>query len=275
MSTEQQPSDRRINDRAFTARLKQVLGLRDFIVRELSPDQKRASADVLTLEGLYPLTYARTGREPSADEWSTLEQRFFDLNLLLDPDSRKKFALREFPTLVIHVAIYSLAASLAALFIAVYPDLIPTSTVFTQSTVVLPSFVAWNVCLGILGSIAFISVNALSMQADVTFDITNVRFVLLRIVLGALFGVLISLPVGYNGFYSFCKDLAASGKAIEATQIYSSQVVYLLLPFLAGFSASLFMTIISKFITGVQSLFGIDGSKTATQVQPQPKSIMG
>jgi hypothetical protein len=70
----------------------------------------------------------------------------------------------------------------------------------------------------------------------------------------------------------------------DTTGINSSQALYLLLPFLVGFSASLFMTVISKFIAGVQSLFGVEGPRSSTlqpgqpataSTLPAPRSMMG
>jgi hypothetical protein len=54
--------------------------------------------------------------------------------------------------------------------------------------------------MGAIGSVAFIGMNALSVQQDVTFDLNNDRLMVLRIVLGALFGIVLTLPFGFTQF---------------------------------------------------------------------------
>jgi hypothetical protein len=287
MSTsEEKPEIQSINicDKRFMTRVGQVLALRDFIVREMQEAQK-SDATRLSCDALYAFKLVRAGREPTVLEWNILETKFYDLNALIMPDQRKKFILSQFPLVIIYVALGSLALSMASLLCAVYPKFLVIAVDNDhQMFIRMLAFVLWTICLGALGSIAFISVNALSMQSDATFDVTNTRFVLLRIILGALFGVLIALPVGYEEFCRFCSTLASPATA-GSTGINSSQALYLLLPFLVGFSASLFMTIISKFIAGVQSLFGVEGPRNAAPQQgapapaasglPAPRSIMG
>ena len=274
-----------IGEARFVKRVAQVLALRDFIVREMQDDQKSIPTK-LACDGLYAFRFGRAGREPTVSERNSLESKFYDLNDLITSEQRKKFILSQFPLVIIYVALGSLALSMASLFFAVYPKFLGVLVgPGDPSFIKMLAFVLWTICLGALGSIAFISVNALSMQSDATFDVTNTRFVLLRIILGALFGVLIALPVGYEEFWLFCNKLASTSTPTGPTGIDSSQALYLLLPFLVGFSASLFMTIISKFIAGVQSLFGVEGPGNPSPQQgqaaqskstlPGPRSMMG
>jgi hypothetical protein len=272
MGTSTQPPDAQsieIGDARFMKRVAQILALRDFIVREMQ-DVQKSMPTRLACDGLYAFRFGRAGRDPVATEWNCLESKFYDLNDLITSEQRKKFILSQFPLVIIYVAIGSLAISMVSLFFAVYPKFLVTPTDDYPTFIRMLAFVLWTICLGALGSIAFISVNALSMQSDATFDVTNTRFVLLRIILGALFGVLIALPVGYEEFWRFCDKLASPSAGSAPTGINSSQALYLLLPFLVGFSASLFMTIISKFIAGVQSLFGVEGPRNAALQQGQP-----
>jgi hypothetical protein len=161
-----------------------------------------------------------------------LGNKFIILNLLLADEQRRKFILRQYPTFIIYVAILSFGMSLISFGWAVFPWFLarPYATALStflgvemeiaDNSIILFSFMMWNICVGALGSIAFISVNALSMQSDATFDITNARFVMLRVVLGALFGVLIALPIGIEAFATLCGRIAelkvadlVSGKA--------------------------------------------------------------
>jgi len=61
----------------------------------------------------------------------------------------------------------------------------------------LACYFLWTACLGAIGAIAFLSMNALSIQQDVTFDLTNKSLLAVRIVLGSLFGVVLRFPLGF------------------------------------------------------------------------------
>ena len=212
-----------IGDARFVKRVAQVLALRDFIVREMQDDQKSMPTK-LACDGLYAFRFGRAGREPTVSEWNSLESKFYDLNDLITSEQRKKFILSQFPLVIIYVALGSLALSMASLFFAVYPKFLGVlAAPGYPSFIKMLAFVLWTICLGALGSIAFISVNALSMQSDATFDVTNTRFVLLRIILGALFGVLIALPVGNEEFWLFCNKLASTSTPTGPTGIDSAK----------------------------------------------------
>ena len=121
-------------------------------------------------------------------------------------------------------------------------------------------YATWLMVLGAVGSTAYIGMNVLSVQEDVTFDLTNRRLMVMRIVLGALFALILTLPFGFAGFVDFCKEIAKIGSADTAakpdTSVLSQQAVLLLLPFILGFSTSLVIMILNQLIEGVQAFFG-------------------
>jgi hypothetical protein len=71
----------------------------------------------------------------------------------------------------------------------------------------------WTSCLGGLGAISFLAVNSLAIQNDLTFDISNEMLVVMRIVLGALFGCIVSLPFGYQYFKDFASWVIGGGRS--------------------------------------------------------------
>jgi predicted MFS family arabinose efflux permease len=79
--------------------------------------------------------------------------------------------------------------------------------IYRSEQVAFVSFLIWVAALGGVGSIAFIGMNALAVQDDATFDITNTKLIALRIALGALFGAVLTLPVGYPSFLAFLNEL--------------------------------------------------------------------
>jgi hypothetical protein len=129
-------------------------------------------------------------------------------------------------------------------------------------------YLFWLLGLGAVGAIAFVGVNAISIQSDVTFDITNRRLLAMRIVLGALFGAMLTLPWGFDSFILFCKSIAKatdeSNNARAATTSITTEeskaltfgAVMLLLPFILGFSTSLVILILNRLVEGVGIFFG-------------------
>ncbi len=109
--------------------------------------------------------------------------------------------------------------------------------------------------------------NALSVQDDMTFDPTNKRLTMLRISLGALFGLVLALPFGFTDFVTFCHGLVnvngnatsrLSDVALPAGQI-AKQALMLLLPFVLGFSTSLVILVLNRLVDAVQSFVGKAG----------------
>jgi hypothetical protein len=93
----------------------------------------------------------------------------------------------------------------------------------TMSWITFAAFLGWLLAIGALGAIAFILVNALGIQADPTVDVTNRDATWFRVLLGALFSVILTLPFGYPSF-------------TQVLRIDAKHAVLLLMPFLFGFS---------------------------------------
>jgi NO-binding membrane sensor protein with MHYT domain len=116
---------------------------------------------------------------------------------------RRRFVLGAVPGFLawLPMGLTLFAMTSLILAIAAYgSDLLHTGSVGLN---VLPFYLGWLMSLGAIGAIAFIGMNALSIQEDITFDLTNRRLIILRIALGALFGLVITLPFGFNQFVFF------------------------------------------------------------------------
>ncbi|GLR88894.1 hypothetical protein GCM10007857_56070 [Bradyrhizobium iriomotense] len=128
----------------------------------------------------------------------------------------------------------------------------------------------WLMALGALGSIAYISMNALSLQKSITFDIGNQKLLVIRIMLGAMFGLILALPFGFGGFEHFIQTLDAikattSSGATTATDAKMAatlsaedamMAVTLLMPFVFGFSTTLVLIIINRLLDAIGVIFG-------------------
>jgi len=84
---------------------------------------------------------------------------------------------------------------------------------------------------------------------------------LLRISLGALFGLVLALPFGVRDFLDFCRNIAAESSvtlasADSAAGKVTKQALMLLLPFVLGFSTTLVILVLNRLVDAVQSFFG-------------------
>ncbi len=118
--------------------------------------------------------------------------------------------------------------------------------------------------------------NALSIQDDITFDLTNTRLLLLRVALGSLFAVVLTLPFGYAEFLTFCARvaqpfqelIAKPGSEPTAASVLTKEALFLLLPFVLGFSTSLVILILNQMVEAAQVFFG---RRPASPTVPSPR----
>jgi hypothetical protein len=234
-----------IGDPAFMNQLNQMIALRSFLIKQAIPVTSSRS-----LVPLNTLRFKRNGRFPTTDEWAELEQQTERLFGLVNEPLRRKFLSSQIPRWVPTTAI-SLGVLAITAFLA--------SEVFTV-LIVPVTFLVWVAALGAIGSIAFIGMNALAVQDDATFDLTNDKLIILRIVLGALFGTVLTLPFGDLSYLKFIleagrTDLPPPGVETPKTELLQ-QAIMLLLPFILGFSTNLVIMILNRFVEAVQSFFG-------------------
>jgi hypothetical protein len=250
------PSDQ-ISDLNFIEDLGRLKDLRSFLIREVVISED-ARAD-LTFGSLNLLSYSRDGRPPTEQEWAQVEKLTQALFGLLTGPLRRRYIVGGIPTWVSLVPIVFAAVGVTALVLAVLSG--------PGAVQILPFYIVWLVCLGAVGSIAFIAMNALSVQDDATFDLTNDRLMILRIVLGGLFALVITLPLGFEGFVTFVENIT-SGTGRGSDSIVS-EAPLLLLPFVLGFSTTLVILILNRLVEAVQSFFGRgSGSNGQPGVKP-------
>src|SRR5262249_54307409 len=169
----------------------------------------------------------------------------FELMKLLDGEERRKVQIKFISNILLEgVALSLLAVSILSLMIALLIGEHPR-------VLFLLCVICWLAATGALGATAFIYVNALSIQVDPTADITSLTLVTMRLILGALFAVMLALPFGYQAFHSFSESVS-SGERMTPTD-----TVLLLLPFIMGFSTPLVLAVLGRFIQSARALFGL------------------
>jgi len=242
-------SELAIGDETFCKYVDRLKELHNFLYQEAVPVNP---SDAISLEmgNLSALFFHANGRPPTALEWNQVERQTQTIFLLLTPALRRKFLMGGTPWIVAWMPVYflgiaavSLVAAVAIIRFAINPFWI------------LPVYLVWLATLGATGALAFIGMNALSIQDDITFDLTNTRLMLLRVALGALFAVVLTLPFGYEEFLSFCNGIAVPFSTVKASAL-TKQAVFLLQPFVLGFSTSVVILILNQMVDAVQTFFG-------------------
>jgi hypothetical protein len=251
------PPEDLIGDGYFMRDLDRLRELRSFLIQEAV----RVPADdagALSFGHLNLLRYSPDGRAPTEEEWSNVERLTQTLFGALTDPLRKRFVLGAIPRWVsllpLALSGVALASLVAAIFTLGSATLHPTAA----ATRVLPCYLVWLMSLGAIGAVAFIGMNALSVQQDVTFDLTNTRLMVLRIVLGSLFGLVLTLPFGFTAFLAFASGiLGAQATELKGSGVtVTTQAVTLLAPFVLGFSTSLVIMVLNRLIDSVQAFFG-------------------
>ena len=246
-----------INDYQFITELNRLRKLRGFLNNEavfvgLSSDQAKTLATLFTLKDWYG------GRSPTTFEWQNVDffnQLFFSI---LTEAQRRRFMLDDIPNGFSLLPIIFACGALASLLGSVIlPRLFASDSL--QILSVLSCFLFWLISLGAMGSISFIGMNALSVQHDITFDLLNARLINLRVALGALFALVLTLPFGLNGFISFVTAISTGTTA----NLSAASGLMLVLPFLLGFSTSLVIMILNRMLEAAQSFFGKTMAPTA------------
>jgi hypothetical protein len=240
-----------INDEFFVRDLDRLKVLRSFLIQQAvgTDVQKPAS---LAFGALNRLKFHPAGRMPTEAEWSQIEELTQKLFGMLTPPLRHKFLMGAIPWWLTSLPVVFGATAVISLILAVI-----ASRTAQNPGPILPYYILWLGALGATGSIAFIGMNALSIQDDATFDLTNGRLMVLRIAIGALFGSVLSLPLGYIEFFQFTQMMAGVKDPVANGVV---QITMLLLPFVLGFSTSLVIMILNQLVGAVQSFFGKKGS---------------
>ncbi len=238
-----------ISDPQFMRQLANLRDLCEFIRREgIRIDADKAKLLVFGEVGrLRQASGAEKGREATDEEWTFVETRTQELHGLLDEGCRRGFYIRKSEWLLIWVPFLLISAAAGSLIAA-----------FSQPTWVSYCYIVWLMVLGALGSVAYVTMNALELQNDITFDLGNKKLLIIRLFLGAIFGLILALPFGFKQFAEFAKqfELDETGMATSDTTTVAAGAAMLLMPFVFGFSTTVVLTIINRLVDAVGVVFG-------------------
>lgn len=249
-----------IGDEQFMEDLGKLKDLRSFLIEQAV--QLKPGEDALSFGKLNLLQWRSGGRMPTADEWNALERLTQDLFRHLSDPLRRRFLYRRLP--------WWIPLMVGGLGCAAFLSLIACMILWGNSgyETIVPFYLFWLASLGAIGSMTFIGMNALSVQDDATFDMSSAKLLILRVLLGALFGVVLTLPFGLGSFTVLLKSL--NGTAQSAEPQLTLNTLILLLPFVLGFSTSLVIMILNQCVESIQTLFG---RKSAPAAAPPPAPL--
>ena len=228
--------------------------LHSFLYQEAIP-MSPSDATSLLMGNLHALYFKKGGRKPTIEEWNQVDVQTQASYNLLNPTQRRKFLVSRVSGALTRLPIYLLFAAVISIIIPVF-----ALNLAWLTTLYLVFYLVWTGSLGSLGALSSIGMNALSIQDDITFDITNAGLRSLRVIIGALFAVVLDAPFGYHAFFNFCNNLAfpvfGNSQPVDPSEWTIGKIILLLAPFIFGYSTSTVILILNQLIDAVQSLFG-------------------
>jgi hypothetical protein len=200
-------SAERIKDWPFCKAYRELRNLSDYVKQSctqfapagttdsaVTEAAKLGKLNTMRLAGWWSHSRARRATGP---EWEEVERRSAILWNALTEEQRRKFASTQVPGWFSYVMSGLLAIAMGSVVFAV---VLQQAKGFSSSDLLTP-FMAFMIALGSMGASASIGMNALSVQDDASFNISIKKFLWLRLVLGALFGTILSFPLGVSGFH--------------------------------------------------------------------------
>lgn len=260
-----------ILDPKFNKDLETLRGLHSFLIREATSLPEDFSLGILN--HLQAGKQGDQGRAPTDAEWQAIEQKTQALFSQLSDANRKRFLASQMPNFLPKLAVWLVVASIGSMIMSVVLSEVPLFGAGMNGAAMVLFFLVWLMSLGAIGSAAFIGFNAISVTSDITFDISDSRLIVQRIVLGALFALFFTLPFGFHEFLSFVKSLssAALNKTTVPTKselAFTNQSMLLIMPFVLGYSTSLVILVLNRLISSASTLFGAQQASAKASQKP-------
>ena len=237
-----------INDEPFLALVDRLKALREFL-SQAAIALPAETEQPITIGQIYSLHFSKKGRPPSVEEWNYVDSQIQRIYGLLGEPQRKAFLATETPWSVPILIAGFLLLCLFSIILLVY-----VNRSGWINPLVLGVYVIYSLCLGALGALGSISLNAIQIQNDIKFDPTNLRLIVTRMISGALFGCIINLPFGYAGFYKFI--IIYSSTINGEIDLPFIQAASLLLPFIFGYSTSSLLIVLDRLAASLRQFFG-------------------
>jgi hypothetical protein len=284
-----------VGDRRFWQQLQNLRELKSFLFSE-GVVFKEDDLAAIQLGELDVLAFSQRGRMPSIDEWRQIDAKMNALAKYLDTPLRRKriflrlrLYFRTYPLLFLFLAIVSLFITSSSRYFIDGNQLSPLGTLIDFTGTLM-----WVLALGGLGAFGYLGTSlmaesrrvamgsmatppaaATSGQSGVAqppvpvitpniaeIDLTDANLIVTRIVVGMVFSFILGFPVFvFSGDYgvSILHMLILGKIVVAGTDIkpgLATIIGLLLVPFVLGFSTTLVLGIMDRFVTAAGNLFG-------------------
>jgi hypothetical protein len=264
-------SDFSVCNREFISQIRHLRMLKKFMIEE-KMSFSEIDIEAMNLGHLNNLRYRAHGRLITMDEWAALDKLSSAITSHLNTlDLKRKIRIRELGLFFGKLPLLFLC--LAVISTGVYLTL---NDIYNIGVI---DVIIWSLAQGGLGACAFLGTSVIRKSAedidrvqnvpeqgsknnDISqqlVDITDRNFLKIRIILGALFGFLLGLPLARPALhiiYMSMNNAPAEGQLMP-NGVSAQSIALMVMPFLIGFSTNLVLVIFSRFISSIQTLFGI------------------
>lgn len=277
-----------ISNALFMSQLSEIRKIKQFLFEErvAFPPVYLPSID---LGPLNAFKLSGSGREPTVEEWELLDAKLTALISMLDDNQRWKMRVHELGFFFKTMPLIFLGLSVFfATFYVLYPTFGVANKALTTACFLFAVF-GWTVSQGAMGACAFLGVGAANRKpaaiaaasaaapaaapaapsaaeafAGDSVDLTNRNLITIRVVLGAVFAFLLAAPISFQGLDALSATLTASANAKDGKNITDATTYALILaPFLFGFSTSLVLALLNRFLETIKTLMGVNKSPAA------------
>lgn len=269
-----------ICNRHFILLIRHIQTLKHFMLDEkltFSPDDLKS----MDLGKLNNSRYRASGRVPTDVEWATLDSISSAIaSHLSTPDLKRNVRIRELGMFfgIIPLTFLFLAV-ISTICYLIMPNVFEKTPAYWSVLSIL--IVIWTLSQGGLGACAFLGTSVITRRAEEIVraqnapdtnasaertpseltDITDRNFLRSRILLGALFGFLLGLPVSHLAlhiiFGAVTNNDWPNNNFPPKVGVSPANIALMIMPFLIGFSTNLVLVLFSRFISVIQALFGV------------------
>jgi len=253
-----QSSPLKIGDRLFIQQLDYTRSLITFLIRRQAFPEKLS--DILAnLAALGGMRYSPAGRAASEEEWRKLYAISRGLASELPLEIATAFSIWRLRTFFGLFPLIFLIMGIAALEAMYFLGYAQGSAWFYF--IGLAAVLSWTCALGGLGTSAFFGTSLLAQLASATGDdqaklkvITDGTYLQTRLMIGILFAFVLGLPFGHLSLKTASDSLFKD--VVWNSELFTT-VLYILAPFLLGFSTALVLAILERLIEGIKTTLGV------------------
>lgn len=152
------------------------------------------------------------------------------------------------PLTLLATTVFGIALSLSPIF---FTSMNPKFNLFAMLT----GYLFWTLSLGGLGAAASLAVNSLAVRNDATFDLSDRTLIWMRMAIGAVFAFVLSFAISLDAFKELMKVFLSITSIEKVPDGFGKTATFLLLPFILGFSTSLVIMILDRFVIAVEAFF--------------------